>query len=72
MPSNKFILGRYDDRAFTADDISESADCWEGDGVSMSDIITTFYTNPRIFSNHTERDEMQAEGILYKGTVDDE
>lgn len=69
MPSNRFILGRYDDRAFTTDDIS--VDCWEDDDFSTSEIFTTFYTNPMIFSNYTERDEIKVEGKLYLGTVDD-
>lgn len=72
MPSNNFILGKYDRQAYTTKDVSRSATRWEGDVAPYSAMLTTFYTNAHIFSKHTERDETQAVGKLYKGTVDDE
>lgn len=49
----------------------------EGDGVFKPPISptghpTTYYVNARIFSRHTERDEMQPVGKLYKGADEDE
>lgn len=71
MPSNAFILGKYDRREFNADDISESAVVWEGD---EKEILprTHIYNDPHAFSNLTERDEEQVVGKLYKGYIDDE
>lgn len=71
MPSNAFILGKYDRRSFSADDISKSAETWEGDGKETLP-ITRIHNDPNAFSNHTERDENQVVGKLYKGYIDDE
>lgn len=71
MPSNAFILGKYDRRNFGAEDISKSAEMWEGDGKEELP-VTHMYNDPNAFSNHTERDEIQAVGKLYKGFIEDE
>lgn len=72
MPSNNFILGKYDRQAYSSKNVSRSAACWEGDIAPYGAMLTTFYTNAHIFSKHTERDETTAVGKLYKGTVDDD
>lgn len=71
MPSNAFILGKYDRKNYSAEDISESASTLEGDGKEILP-KTHIYNNLHAFSNHTERDEEQVVGKLYKGYVDDE
>ena len=71
MPSNAFILGKYDRRNFGPEDISKSAEIWEGDG--KDDLpVTHIHNDPNVFSNHTERAESQVVGKLYKGFIDDE
>lgn len=71
MPSNAFILGKYDRKNFGAEDISKSAEIWEGDGKEVLP-VTHIHNSPAVFSNHTERDEIQVVGKLYKGFIDDE
>ena len=71
MPSNAFILGKVNLREYSSKDISPAAEMWEGDGKEISP-KTHYHNDPKQFSNHTERDEMQAEGKLYKGKIEDE
>lgn len=71
MPSNNFILGKYDRKDYNPKDISESSITWEGD--RKENLLKTHYHNDhKQFSNHTERDENQVVGKLYKGFIDDE
>lgn len=71
MSSNNFILGKYDSKSYTTENISESATMWEGDGKEIFP-KTHYHNDPKQFSNHTERDEKQVVGKLYKGFIDDE
>ena len=70
MPTNDFILGKYNCREHSSKDISPSSKIWEGDREFLPK--THYHNDPKQFSNHTERDEMQAVGKLYKGKPDDE
>lgn len=71
MVSNAFILGKYDRRNFGDKDISKSAEMWEGDKKENTP-VTHIHNSLNVFSNHTERDEIQVVGKLYKGFIDDE
>lgn len=71
MPSNNFILGKYDRENYGSKDISDSAIRWEGDEVNPQS-KTHYHNDTKQFSNHTERDEKHIVGKLYKGFIDDE
>ena len=75
VPSNNFILGKYDRTQHSPQDISQNSALWEGNlqepiRYGATGHPVTYYANARIFSAHTERDEMQAVGKLYKGEKD--
>ena len=36
------------------------------------DVLVTYYSNPRIFSCRTERDDTKKPGVLYRDIEDDE
>ena len=42
------------------------------DGISEEDVKITYYSNPRIFSCRTERDDTIEMGVLYRHLEDDE
>ena len=71
MPSNNFILGKYDRENYGSKDISDLAIRWEGDEVNLQS-KTHYHNDTKQFSNHTERDEKQVVGKLYKGFIDEE
>lgn len=70
MSTIAFILGKYNRREFSSEDISPSTEMWEGDRKIFPK--THYHNDPTQFSNHTERDEIQAVGKLYKGKIEDE
>lgn len=41
------------------------------DGMYEEDVKVTYYSNPRIFSHRTERDETMEMGVLYREIEDD-
>ena len=63
------LLGKYDSKSYTSKDISKSTIRWEGD--KKENLPKTHYHNdPKQFSNHTERDEKQDVGKLYRGFIE--
>jgi len=74
MPTNNFILGKYDREKFSSKDISPLAMHWEGEGIERPKYGPTGnpIINVNIFSRTAERDETQVVGKLYKGVLEDE
>lgn len=74
MPTNNFILGKYDREKFNSKDISPLAMHWEGDCIERPQYgtIGNPITNANTFSRPAERDETQVVGKLYKGVLEDE
>ena len=70
MLSVNFILGKRERQAISVKSTSRPVAHWEQNAASQPK-LTTYYANAKIFSFHTERDETQAVGKLYKGTVGD-
>ncbi|MDO5401058.1 MAG: hypothetical protein Q4F17_08775 [Eubacteriales bacterium] len=70
MLSVNFILGKRERQTIFEKSTPRPVAHWEQNAVSQPK-LTTYYANAKIFSFHTERDETQAVGKLYKGTVGD-
>lgn len=70
MPTVNFILGKRESEVISKRNPSRPIAHWEGDSTIQTH-LTTYYANAKIFSYRTERDDTQAVGKLYKGTIDD-
>ena len=70
MLSINFMLGKRARQPISSKSIGRPVSHWEQNAAPQPK-LTTFYANAKIFSFHTERDETQAVGKLYKGSVDD-
>lgn len=65
------LLGQYNRKGYNPNNISKSALIWECDKREVP--FRTHYNNSqKNFSNHTERDEINIVGKLYKGYVDED
>lgn len=70
MLSVNYMLKKRERQSVSSKSTGRPVSHWEQNTTSQPK-LTTFYANAKIFSFHTERDETQAVGKLYKGSVDD-